>query len=225
MEVLDIFIRALIACLCGLAIGSEREIHHRSAGLKTNALVALGACTFTLFDLMNNMQYGSDLRASAQIVSGIGFLGGGAILKDGFNIKGLTTAAALWCSAAVGMLVGAGYIGEAAIIALLVMTINTFLRPLVRVLGNVSTDQDEYLIKVSCDVGNEATIKKLILEYIENKKLTLKDIKIHKGLVKKQDTFIDVLILSKKNKQVENIAHKIAKDANINTVNWDVFKS
>ena len=224
LTITDVLIRALIACLCGFAIGGEREIHHRSAGLKTNSLVALGACTFTLFDIMNLAQYGSDLRASAQIVSGIGFLGGGAILKDGFNIRGLTTAAALWCSAAAGMLVGAGYAWEAAIISAFVMMINIFLRPIVSMLNNVENDEDEYLLKVSCDADAEDSAKKVILDYIEAKKIALKDLKIHRGSTKKQGVTIDAVLLSKKDKSIENIAHKIAKSTKINGVMWEIIK-
>lgn len=225
MDTLDFLVRLLIAFICGCAIGSERQIHHRTAGIRTNALVALGAAAFTMFDLMNHDQFGSDLRVSAQVVSGIGFIGGGAILKDGFNIRGMTTAATLWCSAAAGLLSASGYLWETIFLSLLVTLINTFMRPIVSMLDNVATDENEYVVKVSCDSANEDNVKNVILDYIETKKLNLKDIKIIKSANKKAHTEIYAVLLSKKDKKVEDIAHKIAKKSKIHAVMWEQVNS
>ncbi len=109
---LDLALRMLVAAGLGAAIGAEREIHGHPAGIRTHMLVALGSGTFTVMSLHGFGQgigTGNDAtRIAAQIVSGIGFLGAGAILKDGVVIRGLTTAASLWATAAVGMAVGAG---------------------------------------------------------------------------------------------------------------------
>jgi putative Mg2+ transporter-C (MgtC) family protein len=111
---LDLSIRLVIAAVLGLAIGFEREIHGHPAGLRTHMLVALGSALFTVLSIRG---FGGDVagqapvdptRIAAQIVSGIGFLGAGAILKDGIVVRGLTTAASLWATAAVGMAAGAG---------------------------------------------------------------------------------------------------------------------
>ncbi len=108
----DISIRLLIAAALGAAVGAEREIHGHPAGIRTHMLVALGSGTFTVMSLHGFGQgigTGNDAtRIAAQIVSGIGFLGAGAILKDGVVIRGLTTAASLWAVAAIGMAAGAG---------------------------------------------------------------------------------------------------------------------
>ena len=96
-----------VAVLCGAVIGSERQVRQRMAGLRTNALVALGAAAFVTFSGLYPNEV-SPTRVAAQIVSGIGFLGAGIIFRDGFNVHGLNTAATLWCSAAVGMMAGAG---------------------------------------------------------------------------------------------------------------------
>ncbi|MCR4572206.1 MAG: MgtC/SapB family protein [Lentisphaeria bacterium] len=112
--------RLLFAALCGIMIGWERDLHGRSAGLRTHMLVALGSAIFTLLSLLmpasalpspgsENVR-GDVGRIAAQIVSGIGFLGAGTIVKEGFTIKGLTTAACLWFSAAIGMACGANQI-------------------------------------------------------------------------------------------------------------------
>ena len=111
---LELSVRLLVAAMLGLAIGFEREIHGHPAGLRTHMLVALGSALFTVLSIHG---FGGETagtgpidttRIAAQIVSGIGFLGAGAILKDGIVIRGLTTAASLWATSAVGMAAGAG---------------------------------------------------------------------------------------------------------------------
>ena len=112
----DLTIRMLIAAVLGAAIGLEREIHEHPAGMRTHLLVALGSAMFTELSIFafagppapNGSVPIDTSRVAAQIVSGIGFLGAGAILKYGTSIRGLTTAASLWTAAAVGMAAGAG---------------------------------------------------------------------------------------------------------------------
>lgn len=113
---LEISIRLLVASLLGAAIGFEREIHAHPAGMRTHLLVALGSAAFTVLSIFffvspaapNGSLPTDPSRIAAQIVSGIGFLGAGAILKYGTSVRGLTTAASLWATAAVGMAAGAG---------------------------------------------------------------------------------------------------------------------
>ena len=113
----DLIVRLVIAAALGGAIGFEREFSEQPAGLRTHLLVSLGACLFTLagaygLDAFSGhaAEVGFDpTRIAAQVVSGIGFLGAGAILREGINIRGLTTAAALWVTAAVGLAVGLGF--------------------------------------------------------------------------------------------------------------------
>jgi putative Mg2+ transporter-C (MgtC) family protein len=110
---LDLSIRLVIAAALGLAVGFEREIHGHPAGLRTHMLVAVGSALFTVlsaygFGVGSTAAPIDPTRIAAQIVSGIGFLGAGAILKDGVVVRGLTTAASLWATSAVGMAAGAG---------------------------------------------------------------------------------------------------------------------
>jgi putative Mg2+ transporter-C (MgtC) family protein len=118
------------AVLCGAVIGMERQARQRMAGVRTNALVALGACSFVIFSQLFPDEP-SQTRVAAQIVSGIGFLGAGLIFRDGFRLHGLNTAATLWCSAGVGMMCGAGALHLAAILTGMVLILNLFLRPVV----------------------------------------------------------------------------------------------
>jgi putative Mg2+ transporter-C (MgtC) family protein len=119
----------LAAFVLGTLIGAERQYRQRSAGLRTNALVALGAAAFV--DLGVRVAGPGSAQVMAYVVSGIGFLGAGAIMKEGVNIRGLNTAATLWCSAAVG----------AAALTALVIAGNTLLRPLVNAINRIPLDE------------------------------------------------------------------------------------
>jgi putative Mg2+ transporter-C (MgtC) family protein len=122
--------RLLLAGALGAVLGAERTIRQRAAGFRTNILIALGSALFTLISIeMAEANGGDPTRIPSQIVTGIGFLGGGAILREAGDIRGLTTAATVWVNAAIGMAAGAGYYSLAiitTITALIVLT--TFLR-------------------------------------------------------------------------------------------------
>jgi putative Mg2+ transporter-C (MgtC) family protein len=159
------------ALLLGLAIGLERQIHQHPAGLRTNALVCLGEAMFVSISRFVE-QDGSVTRVAAQVVSGIGFLGGGVILREGLTVKGMTTAATLWCSAAVGTLAGLGYplfglIGTGAILAT-----NVSLRPVslwidarAKGLADVETS---YRIRVVCDGQQEAVLRTVLMRHVNS---------------------------------------------------------
>lgn len=119
-----------VACLLGAAIGLERQWRQRLAGLRTNVLVCLGAATFIVFESL--FTGGEPTRIAGQVVTGIGFLGAGIIFRDGVSIHGLNTAATLWCSAAVGVLAGAGVYSPAIIASGFVVAVNLFLRPVIK---------------------------------------------------------------------------------------------
>lgn len=118
------FLRLILACVLGGMVGLERDLHGRNAGIRTNMLVCVGAALFTIVSI--SVQGADPSRIAAQIVCGIGFLGAGAILKDGFNIRGLTTAAYMWFIAAVGISCGLGQwvLSSVAAIGVLGLTIS-----------------------------------------------------------------------------------------------------
>ena len=125
MEISDFAIRISGAIAAGLFIGIERELKDKSAGLKTNTLVSLGSAVFVLISLNYLNEDNTDItRVLGQVVTGIGFLGAGTILQDKNKIKGLTTAATIWCSAAAGCLSAAGMFWELLILTVAVVLIN-----------------------------------------------------------------------------------------------------
>jgi putative Mg2+ transporter-C (MgtC) family protein len=143
---LEAFIRLGVAAACGAAIGVEREITEQAAGLRTHMLVCIGSCLFTLAGIFGFVGHSVDpSRVAAQIVTGVGFLGAGAILREGMSVHGLTTAASLWVTAAVGLAVGTGMYwvgGFAVVVTLLSLWV---LRPLRRRLRRISeaTEPDD----------------------------------------------------------------------------------
>lgn len=121
---MDFLLPIGISVLMGGIVGLEREINNKSAGFRTNILVAIGACIFTLISLRLTTNMGDPSRVIGQVVSGIGFLGAGVILHRGVNVHGLTTAATIWCSAALGCLSGIELYGEALVCALIIVLVN-----------------------------------------------------------------------------------------------------
>lgn len=130
--------RLICALVAGLLIGVERQLRQQQAGLTTNALVAIGACIYILISesVLNIIvpqadgTAGDQLRVLAQIVTGVGFLGAGVIMKNGTNIHGLGSAATIWCSAAVGCLCGYGLWKESALSLGAILFVNWFIKGL-----------------------------------------------------------------------------------------------
>ena len=172
----DSALRLALALLMGSAIGIERQWQQKMAGLRTNALVALGASGFIVFS--NLVGQGDPTRIAAQVVTGIGFLGAGVILREGINVHGLNTAATLWCSAMVGTLAGAGYAGPCVLAAAFVIGTNLVLRPLVRAMNKrlltSSTGETYYTVEISCRGAEEARMRSLLLQALSQAGLGLR---------------------------------------------------
>jgi putative Mg2+ transporter-C (MgtC) family protein len=120
---MDLLWRLILAAGLGAAIGFEREYRNKPAGLRTNILIALGSALFTALSMTIGKEGGSPDYIGAQIVSGIGFLGGGAILRGGMAVHGMTTAATIWVNAAIGMAAGAGEFAIAVITTVVMLVV------------------------------------------------------------------------------------------------------
>lgn len=173
------FINMGSALVFGAMIGSERQVRQRMAGLRTNALVALGAASFVVFASLFPTEV-SPTRVAAQVVSGIGFLGAGIIFRDGFNVHGLNTAATLWCSAAVGLLAGAGFVGYAAMATAMVVFINLGLRPVVKWIKRRTRAGlpigRQYRVSVNCESEREPAARALLLGLFSSGGLHLREV-------------------------------------------------
>ncbi|TDR87312.1 MgtC/SapB family protein [Enterovirga rhinocerotis] len=134
LQLLDTFISLLTAFVLGTIVGAERQYRERAAGLRTTVLVCVGAAAFVDLAMLLTGPDGA-VRVISYVVSGVGFLGAGVIMKDGTNIRGLNTAATLWGSAAIGACAGADRLADAALVALFILAGNTLLRPLVNAIN------------------------------------------------------------------------------------------
>jgi putative Mg2+ transporter-C (MgtC) family protein len=159
-------IRMFAALFLGGVIGLERQWRQRMTGLRTNGLVAVGAAMFIMMGGLIPGD-GSQGRVAAYVVSGIGFLGGGVILKDGFNIRGMNTAATLWCTAAVGTLAELGHLGFAAMGAAGVLSANLILRPVAQLINRKPVQSEEqeilYRLRCTCRTADEADIRAVLI--------------------------------------------------------------
>ncbi len=167
IELTTAAINLIAAMVLGGLIGAERQWRQRLAGLRTNTLVAVGAASFVVFSGIFPDEI-SPTRVAAQVVSGIGFLGAGIIFREGFNVRGLNTAATLWCSASVGMLAGAGALAFAALVTGIVVFVNLALRPIVQRINSQPIAQTElvqhYAVTIVCRAEQEAHVRALMLQ-------------------------------------------------------------
>lgn len=173
---LEFVLRVLLATGCGAAIGLERQYRARTAGLRTQALVAAGAAVFVLFGEQSGVAP-APLQITAYVVSGVGFLGGGVILRQGTSVQGLNTAATLWCSAAVGCQAAAGHLVPALAVTAVVLGVHTLLRPLGRLVDRAPAGQGEavgaYTLLVQVRRKHETHLRALLLQSLADPSITV----------------------------------------------------
>ncbi|KPH13805.1 MgtC/SapB family protein [Chryseobacterium sp. ERMR1:04] len=228
MELLEFTTRLFSSLLLGAIIGIERQWRQKSAGLRTNTLVSLGSTAFLLLSL----EIGGDAvgRIASYIVSGIGFLGAGVIMKDGLNVYGLNTAATIWCSAAVGTLCGMGLYGQAAIVTAAIMLSHIILRPLGILLNKLSFHtsngaQTDYLFTIKCRPEVENHIRILLMQMLGNdEKLLMKSLSSDDT-----DDLSSVIItaiittLTAQDSLIEKAASRLTIEDKVVKVSWEII--
>lgn len=171
MEYNEFIFRFIISFCLSFIIGIERQYRNRPVGLRTSILVCTGAFLFVSYSFLVGS---NDLsRIASQVVTGIGFLGAGVILKDGKNIRGLTTAATLWCVAAIGVLCAGGAVKEAAFGTLVILFSNTLLRYINSMLQEyteLKKTHSKYEIDLSISDKDTIKVKNNILDFIDKNK-------------------------------------------------------
>ena len=185
-------VRLTIAALLGGIVGLERQQRHKSAGLRTHILVSLGSCLIMLISYkgyagVQGLTNADPARLAAQVVSGIGFLGAGTIMKEGLTIKGLTTAASLWVVAGVGLAVGAGYYVGAVTTTVLSVLALTFLPRFERLYG-CGPSQVAIAVRSVDKPGQIGRIG----SYLGTKNVAICDIKIDE--ISKNDIYVSVIV-------------------------------
>jgi putative Mg2+ transporter-C (MgtC) family protein len=214
-----------LAFVLGTAIGFERQWRQRNAGLRTNVLVAVGAAAFA--DLgMRLVGPAGAAQISAYVVSGIGFLGAGVILKDGTNIRGLNTAATLWCSAAVGTFAGTGLPAEAVAVAGFVLAGNTLLRPLVDWINRRPITEGEtealYTVLVTCARPHAADVRDLLDEVLARASYPIRQIDTSSESEDEVELSADLLPTTADADELDQVVAELERSPLVQSATWMV---
>ena len=211
----------------GTVIGFERQYRARMAGLRTNALVAAGATLFVLLSVHGFMGASADpTRVAAQIVSGIGFLGAGVILREGLTVRGLNTAATLWCSAAVGSLAGAGMYDVAAAGTVVVVIVNVALRPLGRVVDRrpdtgTETPTSYTFLAVTKDDA-EAHVRALLVQALARTDFGLRSVtSTNADAAGQVEVRAELSANQRDDKQMESAVSRLSLEPSVTSVRWE----
>jgi putative Mg2+ transporter-C (MgtC) family protein len=215
-----------VAFVLGMAIGLERQWRQRTAGLLTNTLVAFGAALFVSISRLTDHE-SSPTRIASYVVGGLGFLGGGVILREGLGVRGVNTAATLWCSGAVGALSGMGYPLHAALGAVGVLAIHFGLRPIVRFVDArsryASQAETTYRIRILCPEKQEPTIRAILMRHANS----------HPGMtltgLSSQDTdpmgrveiTAELFAYERNDRALEEIVGRIGIEPGVSSVSWE----
>jgi len=224
-ELLDALARMGLALLLGCLIGLERQMHQKMAGLRTNALVALGSAGFVVFSALTAQ--GDPTRVAAQVVSGIGFLGAGVIMHQGVNVHGLNTAATLWCSAMVGTFAGGGFWEPACVATFFIIITNLLLRRLVfrlRLPSMRPVDTEvHYTIEVTSRGAEEAHTRSLLLHALTQAGLGLREIDSADIPETTKVTVIAQALSTKRiDAALEQIVGRLSLEPHVSAVSWKV---
>lgn len=200
-------------------IGFERQYRHRMVGLRTNVLVSLGSFLFVYASY--GLVSGDMKRIAAQVVSGIGFLGAGVILRDGNKIKGLNTAATLWCVAAIGVLSACGMVVEASIGTLFVLASNIFLRILsLGIMDRVKQYQKETCtVRISCKKDIEVVVRTSLAKAIERNNLSLKS--LERNEITKSEVKLKAIIVTSRYELVEEVVKNVSAEPGVTSISFE----
>ncbi|MDR3375574.1 MAG: MgtC/SapB family protein [Ancalomicrobiaceae bacterium] len=220
---LDLLLGISAAFLLATIIGAERQWRQRSAGLRTNVLVAVGAAAFVSLGMRLSGHAGAAQLAS-YVVSGIGFLGAGVIMKDGAQIRGLNTAATLWCSGAVGALCGATMVPEAAILTVAVLAGNTLLRPLVNAINRTPVDEMRseatYEVHVVTHPEHVGEVRDLLTEELERASYPVRQIEVIERWAEATELIATLVSSAVDPEELDAVAGAIEKSDLVTFASW-----
>lgn len=221
----DFILRICLSLVLGFLIGLERQLTGHQAGIRINILICIGTSFFTLFPMI----YGSDqvFRVGSSIISGIGFLCSGVIFKDSGAVRGMNTAATLWCTAAVGILASTGMYEIAITAAAVLIGSNLLLRPLAKKLNPlVSGDESEkqYRISITCQEKVEWVIRQLLINSNSCKTLFLSNLESGDVVGNKVEIIAEYCSSGKlKNNILEGIVGQALEIPEVISAGWEVL--
>ncbi|RJO73452.1 MgtC/SapB family protein [Nocardia panacis] len=228
MTTLEMVVRLLAGVGLGTVIGFERQYRSRGAGLRTNALVAAGATLFVLLSANGFEGNSADpTRVAAQIVSGIGFLGAGVIIRDGLNVRGLNTAATLWCSAAVGALAGAGMLTTALAGTVAVVAVNIALRAAGRAVDrhpeSVEEQAASYVFVAVTNDENEAHVRALLVQALTRTDFRLTSVSsANSGTPGRVEVRAELVGDQRDDRQMESAVSRLSLEPSVTSVGWHI---
>ena len=224
LPILDSAFSLFVAFTLGTLIGVERQYRQRSAGLRTNTLVAVGAAAFV--DIAQRLAGDTEaVRVISYVVSGIGFLGAGVIMKDGLNVRGLNTAATLWCSAAVGAAAGSDLVVEAVLITAFVLAGNTLLLPVVTWIErrpvNATTTEARIEVRVTTDAANLPKVRRHLIDRLQAAHYPVADIEVAEhgaGTTEVTAVLVSTAVVAM---EIEAVIRELASHPSISDATWE----
>lgn len=216
---LDFIIRIGVCLLLSILIGSERQYRNGMVGLRTNVLVAIGSFMFNYVTFGVNGDH-DFTRMGAGIVSGMGFLGAGIIIQENNRVKGLNTAATLWCVSAIGVLTSSGMLFESCVGTFLVLFSNIILRLISFFVMNKIKNKlkEKCILRVSCTRTIEVSICQTLSSYIEQHNLNL--ISMNKDEVTKDEVKLVVTIITSRPDEVDNLVKALSAEVGVTSLSW-----
>jgi putative Mg2+ transporter-C (MgtC) family protein len=222
-DFVDSLISLFGAFVLGTIIGAERQYRQRSGGLRTNALVAVGAAAFVDIGMHLNGNTGAT-QIIAYVVSGVGFLGAGVIMKEGRNVWGLNTAATLWCSAAVGACAGADLAVEALALTAFVLAGNTLLRPLVNAINrapiSAETTEAQYEMRLTTDVDHLENAREALETQLKTANYPIRGIEVEDREANTMEVVATLASTDADPAELDAIAFRLKGTQGVQHVSW-----
>ncbi|MCD7776971.1 MAG: MgtC/SapB family protein [Clostridiales bacterium] len=225
MAYIDFVLRIILSLVLGFAVGMERQLTGHTAGIRINVLISMGACFFTLFPLLYDSE--QTFRVAAAIIQGVGFLCSGVIFKESASVRGINTAATLWCTAAVGVLSSSGKYFTAVIAAGILIISNLALRPLAKKINPVIAEEENekrYRISVTCLEKAEHNLRMQLINGNSYKTLYLASLESGDVVGDKVEIVAEYDSSGKpKNRVLENIVGQMLASPEVISAGWEVL--
>ena len=223
-DFLDTMVSLLAAFVLGALIGAERQYRQRTAGLRTNVLVCVGAAAFVDLAMHLGGADGAD-RVIANVVTGIGFLGAGVIMKEGLNVRGLNTAATLWSTAAVGCFTGADLLAQAAALTTVILMANTLLRPLVNAINRIPVDttaiEATYTVLLTVDHAAAPQARDRLVDALEAAKYPVSEVTVTERGDEASEIKATLVSTSVVTRELDALTAGLAHQPGIRHATWD----
>ncbi|MDB5041516.1 MAG: hypothetical protein JWN27_2242 [Candidatus Eremiobacteraeota bacterium] len=225
MSLSEFALRLAVALVLGSIVGLERQYRQRMAGLRTNALVSIGAATFVMLSPLDRT--GDPTRIAAQVVSGIGFLAGGVIFREGLSVRGLNTAATLWATAAVGTLAGFGFLLHASAAAAAILAANVLLRPIAQTVNRQPVDGSEvvssYELRAICRNDVEEHVRQVMIGAARGGGMLVRAVYSEDiEATARVEVVADVTITGRADARLEKVVTRLGVEPGVTAISWKI---